>query len=64
MSVSTAAAPEPEPEPEAEQEPLPSGSVATMNLKNLKTYARIKKIDISHCETRMDMIRTLAPELF
>ena len=60
MTVTKATAPE----PEAEEEPLPSGSVATMNIVNLKTYARIKKIDISHCESRMDMIRTLAPELF
>ena len=35
-----------------------------MNVANLKKYARIKGVDISNCETRMDMIRALAPELF
>ena len=37
----------------ADEEQLPSGSVATMNIANLKKYARIKRIDLSGCDTRM-----------
>ncbi|KAH8095058.1 hypothetical protein JL720_2331 [Aureococcus anophagefferens] len=48
----------------ADEEQLPSGSVATMNIANLQKYARIKRIDLSGCDTRMDMIKACAPELF
>ncbi|KAH8095059.1 hypothetical protein JL720_2332 [Aureococcus anophagefferens] len=48
----------------SEMDELPSGSVATMNIANLQKYARIKRVDLSSCETRMDMIKACAPELF
>ena len=48
----------------SEMDELPSGSVATMNVANLQKYARIKRVDLSSCETRMDMIKACAPELF
>jgi len=48
----------------AEEEALPTGSVASMNVASLQKYARVKRVDIARCTTRMDLIRTLAPELF
>ena len=60
-SAMTGSAPPPE---EQLTEELPTGSVATMNVKNLRLYAKIKGIDVSKCERRLDLLRALAPELF
>ncbi|KAK7241010.1 protein kinase [Aureococcus anophagefferens] len=48
------------PAPPAEDD-LPSGSLGTMNVKTLRKYAEVKGVDVSHCETRLELIRALSP---
>ena len=49
------------PAPPAEDD-LPSGSLGTMNVKTLRKYAEVKGVDVSHCDTRLELIRALSPE--
>ncbi|KAH8049655.1 hypothetical protein JL720_15562 [Aureococcus anophagefferens] len=47
-----------------EDDAPPSGPVGDMTVADLKTYARVKRVDLSGCDTRMAMVRACAPELF
>jgi len=47
-----------------EDDAPPSGPVGDMTVADLKTYARVKRVDLSGCDTRMAMVRACEPDLF